>query len=103
MVTVDPTLASMGLPNYPPLPANTDAGKLEEIRRTIYIGDIPKDASSDELLNFINGKMGEVMYMRFAGKEDLPVRYLYVEFTNQMSVPIALQQNGVEYKGAKLK
>lgn len=103
MVTVDPTLAQLGVPAYPPLPSNIDAVKLEEIRRTVYVGNIPKDASTDEILEFFNKEIGEVMYMRFAGGDDLPARYLYVEFTNQVTVPIALQKNGIEFKGSNLK
>lgn len=45
IVTVDPNLNAAGLPPYPPLPANTDAGRVEEIRRTAYVGGIPLDVS----------------------------------------------------------
>lgn len=43
IATVDPEMAASGLPPYPPLPANTDASKVEEIRRTVYVGNIPKE------------------------------------------------------------
>uniref|UniRef100_A0A915K731 RRM domain-containing protein n=1 Tax=Romanomermis culicivorax TaxID=13658 RepID=A0A915K731_ROMCU len=49
MVTIDPSLAALGLPPYPPLPANTDAVKMEEIRRTVYVGNIPRDAKPKEI------------------------------------------------------
>lgn len=103
MVTIDPTLASLGLSDYPPLPANTDATKIEEIRRTIYVGNIAKESKQEELLDFFNDKIGEVMYLRMAGGEDLPVRYAYIEFTSQHSVVTALQNNGIEFNGNKLR
>lgn len=44
------------------------------------------------------------MYLRMtAGNENLPSAYAYIEFTNQSSVPLALQNNGIEFKGRPLK
>lgn len=40
ITTYDPRLTSLGLPQYPPLPASTDSSKIEEIRRTIYVSDL---------------------------------------------------------------
>lgn len=39
----------------------------------------------------------QVMYLRMAGSEALPVSYAYIEFSNQHSVPVALQNNGIDY------
>ena len=38
--TTDPRLTAMGLPQYPPLPANIDPSKIDEIRRTVYVGNL---------------------------------------------------------------
>ena len=57
---MDPMLKELGLPEYPPLPAGTDLGKVEEIRRTVYVGNLEKDCDPDELLNFFNMCIGEV-------------------------------------------
>ena len=54
-------LKELGLPDYPPLPAGTDLGKVEEIRRTVYVGNLEKDCDPDELLNFFNMCIGEVL------------------------------------------
>lgn len=43
LVTVDSQLSANGLPPYPPLSSNSDAGKIEEVRRTIFIENIPKE------------------------------------------------------------
>ena len=40
ITTIDPRLAALGLAQYPPLPANLDAHKIEEIRRTVYVGNL---------------------------------------------------------------
>ena len=46
ITTYDPRLNALGLPQYPPLPANLDASKVEEIRRTVYLGNLdPKTVS----------------------------------------------------------
>lgn len=43
------------------------------------------------------------MYLRLAGGESLPVKYAYIEFSNQHTVPTALQNNGIEFGGMKIK
>uniref|UniRef100_A0A0R3RZ47 RRM domain-containing protein n=1 Tax=Elaeophora elaphi TaxID=1147741 RepID=A0A0R3RZ47_9BILA len=113
LLTVDPTLAALGLPPYPTLSANTEASKVEEIRRTVYVGNIPKDCDGEEVMKFFNDSIGEthvqnakkeVMYLRMtSGTENLPCAYAYIEFTNQPTVPIALQNNGIEFKGRCLR
>ncbi|VDK47597.1 unnamed protein product [Gongylonema pulchrum] len=60
LLTVDPTLAALGLPPYPALSANTEPSKVEEIRRTIYVGNIPKECDSEEIMRFFNDSIGEV-------------------------------------------
>ncbi|VDK65382.1 unnamed protein product [Onchocerca ochengi] len=59
LLTVDPTLAALGLPPYPTLSANTEASKVEEIRRTVYVGNIPKDCAGEEVMKFFNDSIGE--------------------------------------------
>ncbi|CAJ0605457.1 unnamed protein product [Cylicocyclus nassatus] len=104
LLTVDPQMEALGLPAYPPLPGNTDLNKVEEIRRTIYVGNLPKGVDGQAVLNFFNEFVGEVMYLRMATAPDsLPCAYAYIEFTNQTSVPIALQNNGIDYEGRPLR
>ena len=40
ITTYDPRLTALGLPQYPALPGNTDPAKIEEIRRTVYVGNL---------------------------------------------------------------
>ncbi|CDW57526.1 splicing factor, arginine:serine rich [Trichuris trichiura] len=102
-ITHDPKLSAFGLPLYPPLPAQMDESKVEEIRRTIYVSGIPKESDPKDVIHFLGKNIGEVMYLRMAGPEDLPCRYAYVEFSSQHSIPIALQKSGMEYNGAALQ
>ena len=51
ITTYDPRLNALGLPQYPPLPSTLDAAKVEEIRRTVYIGNLdPKTVSRHVVL-----------------------------------------------------
>ncbi|EFO85886.1 CRE-RSP-7 protein [Caenorhabditis remanei] len=104
LITVDPTLEQLGLPAYPPLPADTDYSKVEEIRRTVYVGNLPKGIDGKEVLEMFNMYFGEVMYVRMAsGPDALPCAYAYVEFSQQASVSNALQNDGFEFKERPLK
>ncbi|PAV90599.1 hypothetical protein WR25_13270 isoform B [Diploscapter pachys] len=148
LLTIDPTLEQLGLPAYPPLPADTDQAKVEEIRRTVYVGNLPKSIDGQKVLDFFNCYVGEideahhvdepddgasevndtikilgqrtrgtplgkrlpsrrldlVMYLRMAtGSDSLPCAYAYIEFSQQPSVSIALQNNGLEFEGRPLK
>jgi len=105
IITIDPIMKNLGVPQYPPLPGDTDAEKVEEIRRTIYVGNLDKEkVDGHHLMGFFNATIGEVMYLRMAqGNEYLPCAYAYIEFTNQSSVPLALQNDGIEYNGRALK
>lgn len=47
ITTYDPRLNALGLPQYPPLAATLDAARVEEIRRTVYVGNLdPKTVSA---------------------------------------------------------
>lgn len=102
ITTIDPRLTALGLPQYPPLPANMDPSKIEEIRRTVYVGNLDSSVTSDQLLHYFN-RLGEVKYVRMAGEEGQPTRFAFIEFTDQSSVANALQYNGVVLGGRPLK
>ncbi|XP_072031719.1 uncharacterized protein [Amphiura filiformis] len=107
---MDPTYAALGLPQPPPL-NNVDPSKIEEIRRTIYVGNLDSSVSyqgfaqtvtAEQLLSFFQG-IGEVKYVRMAGDETQPTRFAFVEFTEHASVAKALTYNGVMFAGRPLK
>jgi len=102
ITTIDPRLTGLGLPQYPPLPANMDPSKIEEIRRTVYVGNLDSSISAEQLMTFFN-RLGEVKYLRMAGDEGQPTRFAFIEFTDQSSVANALQYNGTILAGRALK
>jgi hypothetical protein len=53
ITTYDPRLNALGLPQYPPLPSNLDAGKVEEVRRTVYIGNLDPATVRTHARNFV--------------------------------------------------
>lgn len=100
--TIDPRLTALNLPQYPQLPANTDPTRVEEIRRTVYIGNLDSSVSPDEVMKFFND-IGEVKYIRMAGDDSQPTRFAFVEYTHQSSIANALQQNGAILGSRALK
>ncbi len=46
VVTTDPRLTELELPNYPNLPPTYDSRRIEEIRRTILIANIDSEEVS---------------------------------------------------------
>lgn len=99
MKTSDPKLEEHGLPEYPALPVSFDARKIEEIRRTVIVIDIPADWELDEILTHF-AQAGEVKYARFAEKNRQ--KYVMIEFCEQKSVIEALKMQGSEFMGKRL-
>ena len=93
IATIDPRLTALGLAQYPHLPLNTDPTRVEEIRRTLYIGNLDSKISPSQVLKFFNN-IGEVKYIRMAGDDTQPTIYAFVEFTHQTCVANAIQYNG---------
>lgn len=98
--TSDPKLSEHNLPEYPPLPINFDARKIEEIRRTIILIDIPADWELQEIIKFFGEHAGEVKYARFAEKSRQ--KHVMIEFCEQRSVVRALRMQGSEFLGKRL-
>ncbi|VDM02522.1 unnamed protein product [Schistocephalus solidus] len=48
--TIEPRLATMGFPSYPPLPAATDVNRIEEIRRTVFISNLSPKTTGEEVI-----------------------------------------------------
>ncbi|GJQ79153.1 hypothetical protein Trydic_g5405 [Trypoxylus dichotomus] len=102
IITTDPHLQANNLPLYPPLPANYDSVKIEEVRRTILIHNIDPTITTDELVSFFS-KAGEIKYFRTCTRTSDNTNHLLVEFSEQPSILEALKYNGKEFKGKILK
>ncbi|XP_065657774.1 probable splicing factor, arginine/serine-rich 7 isoform X16 [Hydra vulgaris] len=91
------------IPPLPPIPVvttTTDPVEIDEIRRTVFVQNIPPDITADQLMAFFSG-VGEVKYLRLCKGDS--GKYAFVEFTAIDSVPTALQYNGVLFGGRCLK
>lgn len=98
--TDDPKLVEADLPEYPALPVNYDARKIEETRRTIVVIDIPDTWRLEGLMEFFK-PAGEVKYARFAESGD-GKRLAMLEFNEQKMIIAALKMQGHEYEGVRL-
>ncbi|XP_077754153.1 splicing regulatory glutamine/lysine-rich protein 1 isoform X2 [Canis aureus] len=100
---LDPNIATLGEIPQPPLMGNVDPSKIDEIRRTVYVGNLnSQTTTADQLLEFFK-QVGEVKFVRMAGDETQPTRFAFVEFADQNSVPRALAFNGVMFGDRPLK
>ncbi|GCB64998.1 hypothetical protein scyTo_0014839 [Scyliorhinus torazame] len=100
---LDPALTALGLNSQPPTMGNVDPTKIEEIRRTIYVGNLnSQTTTADQLLEFFS-QVGEVKFVRMAGDETQPTRFAFVEFAEQPSVLRALAFNGAMFGDRPLK
>ncbi|KAM4810652.1 splicing regulatory glutamine/lysine-rich protein 1 isoform 2-T2 [Rhinophrynus dorsalis] len=95
-----PTLTELP---QPPLMGNVDPTKVDEIRRTIYVGNLnSQSTTAEQLLEFFK-QVGDVRFVRMAGDETQPTRFAFVEFADQNSVTRALTFNGVMFGDRPLK
>ncbi|XP_028639016.1 splicing regulatory glutamine/lysine-rich protein 1 isoform X2 [Grammomys surdaster] len=100
---LDPNITTLGEIPQPPLMGNVDPSKIDEIRRTVYVGNLnSQTTTADQLLEFFK-QVGEVKFVRMAGDETQPTRFAFVEFADQNSVPRALAFNGVMFGDRPLK
>ncbi|XP_029940524.1 splicing regulatory glutamine/lysine-rich protein 1 [Salarias fasciatus] len=89
--------------SQPPLIGNVDPSKIDEIRRTVYVGNLnSQTTTAEQLLEFFR-QVGDVKFVRMAGDETQPTRFAFVEFVEQDSVARALTFNGVMFGDRPLK
>ncbi|KPP78367.1 splicing regulatory glutamine/lysine-rich protein 1-like [Scleropages formosus] len=101
---LDPSVAALGgVATQPPLMGNVDPSKIDEIRRTVYVGNLNSQTTTAEQLLEYFKQVGEVKFVRMAGDETQPTRFAFVEFADQESVSRALAFNGVMFGDRPLK
>ncbi|XP_053196261.1 splicing regulatory glutamine/lysine-rich protein 1 isoform X2 [Scomber japonicus] len=101
--SVDTATASASSHSQPPLMGNVDPSKIDEIRRTVYVGNLnSQTTTAEQLLEFFK-QVGDVKFVRMAGDETQPTRFAFVEFVEQDSVARALTFNGVMFGDRPLK
>uniref|UniRef100_A0A8C3UPQ8 RRM domain-containing protein n=1 Tax=Catharus ustulatus TaxID=91951 RepID=A0A8C3UPQ8_CATUS len=103
VAALDPNITTLAEIPQPPIMGNVDPSKIDEIRRTVYVGNLnSQTTTADQLLEFFK-QVGEVKFVRMAGDETQPTRFAFVEFADQNSVPRALAFNGVMFGDRPLK
>lgn len=102
--SLDTSVAALsGVTSQPPLMGNVDPSKIDEIRRTVYVGNLnSQTTTAEQLLEFFK-QVGDVKFVRMAGDETQPTRFAFVEFSDQDSVTRALTFNGVMFGDRPLK
>ncbi|KAM8960850.1 splicing regulatory glutamine/lysine-rich protein 1 [Pelodytes ibericus] len=101
--TLTPAVPAIADLPQPPLMGNVDPTKVDEIRRTIYVGNLnSQTTTAEQLLEFFK-QVGDVRFVRMAGDETQPTRFAFVEFSDQNSVTRALTFNGVVFGDRPLK
>ncbi|XP_030004268.1 splicing regulatory glutamine/lysine-rich protein 1 isoform X2 [Sphaeramia orbicularis] len=100
---ISASLDPMAVNSQPPLMGNVDPSKIDEIRRTVYVGNLnSQTTTAEQLLEFFK-QVGDVKFVRMAGDETQPTRFAFVEFVEQDSVARALTFNGVMFGDRPLK
>jgi len=89
----DPRLEAAGLPPYPALPPDIPAYLVNEIRRTVIIIGIDSTVSAQQCMEFFS-EAGEVKFFRYCTRENDPIKYAMVEFSDKGSIVPALLMSG---------
>ncbi|XP_053557318.1 splicing regulatory glutamine/lysine-rich protein 1 [Bombina bombina] len=100
---LNPIIPALAELPQPPLMGNVDPTKVDEIRRTIYVGNLNSQTTTAEQLLEYFKQVGDVRFVRMAGDETQPTRFAFVEFSDQNSVTRALTFNGVMFGDRPLK
>ena len=96
IITVDESLASTGLPLFPPLNSSIDQKMVEEIRRTIVVMGIGTSTAAQEVMDCFATGAGEVKYFRWCAKEvggQEGGRMALMEFTDYGAIIPAMRLN----------
>ena len=80
----------------------SDPAMQDEIRRTIYVGNLAHETTAEQVMKFFVG-CGEIKFVRMAGDQSQVSRFAFVEFTDPNSITQAIQMNGAIFGDRPLK
>ena len=80
----------------------TDPIMQDEIRRTIYVGNLAHETTAEQVMKFFVG-CGEIKFVRMAGDQSQASRFAFLEFTDPNSITQAIQMNGAIFGDRPLK
>jgi len=72
--------------------AISNAQKAEEVARTVYVGNVNSQISTEQLINFF-ARCGPITYCRMAGDESHPSRFAFIEFATLTGAQSAMLLN----------
>ena len=79
-----------------------DPARLDEIARTIYIGNIGPGTREEELIQVFSA-VGPVAFVKLAGDPTQMTRFAFLEYVDMASANAALALNGSVVGGRVLK
>lgn len=80
----------------------SDPAMQDEIRRTIYVGNLAHETTAEQVMKFFVG-CGEIKFVRMAGDQSQVSRFAFIEFTDPNSITQAIQMNGAIFGDRPLK
>ena len=86
----------------PIAPGLQDPARLDEIARTIYIGNIGPNTREEELIQVFSSA-GPVAFVKLAGDPSQMTRFAFLEYVDVASAQQALNLNGTVLGGRVLK
>merc|ERR1739848_548584 len=90
----DPRLEAAGLPPYPALPPDTPAYLVNEIRRSVVVINVDSTVSAQQCMEFFSAEAGEVKFFRYCTRNNDPLKYALIEFSERTSVVPAMLMSG---------
>ena len=90
----DPRLEAAGLPPYPALPPDTPAFLVNEIRRSVAVINVDSTVSAQQCMEFFSTEAGEVKFFRYCTRNNDPLKYALIEFSERTSVVPAMLMSG---------
>jgi len=90
----DPRLEAAGLPPYPALPPDTAAFLVNEVRRTVVVINVDSTISAQQCMEFFSAEAGEVKFFRYCTRNNDPLKYALIEFSERTSVVPAMLMSG---------
>ena len=81
--------------NKPPMLPGMDPNKVDEVRRTIYVGNLGPATSAEELINHFRS-VGDISHIKMseANASGQANRFAFIEFQNTIMAQRALQLHG---------
>jgi len=81
-------------------PTNQAGALPEEVKRTIYVGNLNRNCTGQQLRNLFS-TVGEVLFVKFSGTAQF--RYAFIEFATEESTRAAFTLHGTEIGGQAIK